>query len=78
MILKILLIIGVIFVVYIMFFKKKPLNQTAKKRDTKQKESSQVNELVECASCGVYCELEEAILSNSKYYCSTECVNKAS
>jgi len=78
MILKLLLILGVIFVVYIMFFKKKPLLNSNKTTQREKKETPLVNDLIECASCGVYCEIEEAILSNSKYYCSTECVNKAS
>ncbi|QOP40492.1 PP0621 family protein [Sulfurimonas marina] len=73
MILKILLVIGVIAVVYFMFIKKKPIvNSKSEKKDTKL----QSNDMIECASCGVYVEVDEAILSNGKYYCSQECVNK--
>ncbi len=70
MILKILLVIGVIAVVYFMFIKKKPI--TTKNNDTK----AQANDMIECAKCGVYVEVGEAILSNGKYYCSQECLNK--
>lgn len=73
MILKLLLVIGVIAAVYFLFIKKKPSKVQNKKQD---KETPVANEMVECASCGVYCELEDAILSGNKYYCSQECVNK--
>lgn len=68
MLLKIILVLVVIYVVYKFFIKKKPLE---KKSDKNEK---QPNDLVECAKCGVYCELNEAILSNGKYYCSNECL----
>ena len=73
MILKLLLILGVIFVVYIFFFKAK----SVKAPKSTKKEEIQADELVQCQTCSVYVELEEAILSNSKYYCSTECIGKA-
>jgi len=74
MILKFLLIAAVIYVVYIMFFKAKPLEkQTKSKRETK----TEVNDMVECEVCGLYTEIQESILSNGKYYCSRECLNKA-
>ncbi len=76
MILKFLLVIGVIAVVYFMFIKKKPtLNE--RKKDTKEKEEIQSNEMVECVECGIYCEIDDTILSNNKYYCSSECLKKA-
>ena len=74
MILKVLLVLAVIGVVYFMFIKKKP---TKFKTSTKQKNDLNANDMVECAGCGVYSELQESILSNSKYYCSKECVDKA-
>jgi uncharacterized protein len=78
MILKLLLVGAVIFTVYIMFFKQRSINETSEpKRSKKKQDTQKVNEMIECAACGVYCELDEAILSGSKYYCSAECVNKA-
>jgi len=74
MILKLLLVIGVIAIVYFMFIKKKPQN-ISKKRATK-KESAQADDMVECTTCGVYAELNESLLSGTKYYCSKECLNK--
>ena len=72
MIMKLLLVIGVIAVIYFMFIKKKP-SVTSKKAE--KKEVPKANDMVECASCGVYVEINEAILSDAKYYCSTECLN---
>jgi uncharacterized protein len=75
MILKLLLIIAVISIVYFMFIKKSP--QENLKRSSK-KENLEADDMVECAECGVYSQLSDSILSGSKYYCSTECLNKAS
>ncbi|DAB27806.1 MAG: hypothetical protein A2513_06285 [Sulfurimonas sp. RIFOXYD12_FULL_33_39] len=69
MILKLLLVIGVIAVVYFIFIKKKPSDKISKNEE-------QSSEMVECATCKVYCELDDAILSGSKYYCSKECLEK--
>ena len=74
MILKLLLVIGVIAIVYFFFIKKKPaITKSAKKA----KEEDTSNEMVECSTCGTYCELDDTILSSSKYYCSNECLEKA-
>jgi len=76
MILKVLLVLAVIGIVYFMFIKKKPSKVT--KTSAKKKDDLKANDMVECASCGVYSELQECILSDAKYYCSKECVEKAS
>jgi len=73
MILKVLLVLGVIAIVYFMFIKQKPTN-ISKKR-TEKKEPTKADEMVECANCGVYAELDESFLSGSKYYCSKECLD---
>ena len=72
MILKLLLIIAVITMVYFIFFKSKPLSSNREKKQ-KTKESAS-DEMVQCAECDVYVEMDEAILSNGKYYCSNECL----
>ena len=75
MILKLLLVVGVISIVYFMFIKKKPtLTPTMKKK----KDELEANDMVACVECGVYVEVSESILSNAQYYCSNECINKAS
>ncbi|WP_457745463.1 PP0621 family protein [Sulfurimonas sp.] len=69
---KLLLIAAVIAVIYFMFIKKTPLQATksSKKKETKP----EANDMVECANCALYIEVNESILSNGKYFCSKECV----
>jgi len=71
MLMKLLLIIFVITIVYFLFFKKKPIS--------KSKHNNQnTSDLVECSCCGVYVDIKESIISNNKYYCSSECVDNQS
>jgi len=72
MILKVLLVLGVIAVVYFLFIKKKPLNNSNKKDNSKPK----TNDMVECVACGTYVSIDESIISENRYYCSSECVDK--
>ena len=68
---KWLLVIGVVVAIYIFFIKKRPV-VTKKQNDIKES-----NEMIQCATCGTYCTIDDTILSASKYYCSNECVSKA-
>lgn len=74
MILKVLLVALVIGIVYFMFIKKKPI-QT--KKDKKKDDRLESNDMVACVTCGIYSELGDTIISSNKYYCSSECVEKA-
>jgi len=67
MIFKVAAVLAVLFLVYILFFKK------GREKNIKDKESIS-DEMTECASCGTFVSKDEAILSNSKYYCSKECL----
>ncbi len=69
--LKYLLVVGVIAFVYFFFIKKKPMRNSS--GDTKLEAS----DMVECPTCGTYCEVGESILSGGKYYCSQECLKGA-
>ena len=74
MLLKLLLILGVIAAVYFLFFKKNtPLT---KERQAKKKESDDET-MVECSVCSTYITTDEAIVASGKFYCSTECRDKA-
>ena len=73
MILKVLLVLSVIAIVYFMFIKKKPSVTSQKKAATK--ETPKANDMVACENCDIYVEINEAILSDAKYYCSNECLN---
>jgi uncharacterized protein len=72
---KLLILIIVIGAVYFLFIKKKPSNINNKQNNSK-KQTPKANDMLECQSCGIYCEMDDMLLSNSKYYCSKECVNK--
>lgn len=77
MILKIVIIGAVIYGVYFLFFKTKPEVKSSKKSTKDESKKFDADEMVECATCGVYAEIEECILSNGKYYCSRECLSEA-
>ena len=66
---KILLLGLVLFVVYIIFFKKN------REKDIKKKKYDEITDtMVECPKCGTYVSKDDAILSNGKYFCSKECL----
>ncbi len=77
MIIKLLVLGGLIYGVYLLFFKNGGLLQqmsdnTGKKvRKTKEREESET--VVECSGCGVYISTKEAIIKDGKYYCSKKC-----
>jgi len=70
LILKLLLVIAVIGIIYFIFFKKKSAKKSIEDKEQK------ANDMIECCVCGIYCEIDDAILSNGKYYCSNECVRE--
>ena len=69
MILKFLAIAVVLFIVYIIFFKKNREKDIVKKKDIKFED-----EMVECPTCKTYISTKESILSNGKHYCSKDCL----
>ena len=73
---KWLLVIGVIAAIYYLFIKKSApsVSKESATGTNKKKTSEDVEEMVECSRCRVYVEIEEAIISNGKYYCSKECL----
>lgn len=75
MLLKIVLVIGIIAAVYFFFMKKStPLT---KERHDKKRSNDDENIMVECETCSTYITTNEAIISSGKFYCSTECRDKA-
>ena len=67
---KFLLFIGFITTVYYVFFAKKESITSSKKNDFTEEA------MIPCAMCGTYVQAKEAIMSNGKYYCSSECLKK--
>jgi len=70
MILKLLVLAAVLYLVYKILFRRK-LNST----DSNTK-NDEVDTMTECPTCKVYTARDDAILSNGKYYCSKECLDK--
>ena len=71
--LKWVIVIGLIWLVYTLYFKKKPL----KPAHSSSNHNLHDNDMVQCSTCKIYVEVNEAILSNGKYYCSKECLRSA-
>ncbi len=73
MVLKVLAIVAVLFIVYLLFFKKGRENTVSNNKKKNNRTIS--DEMVECPTCGTFVSQNEAILSNGKFYCSKECLN---
>ncbi|PLY06630.1 MAG: hypothetical protein C0625_08560 [Arcobacter sp.] len=69
MILKFLAIAAVLFLIYIVLFKKNREKSVTKKEDEKIEDV-----MVECPTCNTFVSKKEAILSNGNFYCSKECL----
>jgi uncharacterized protein len=72
MIIKILALLAVLFLVYILFFKKNRESSLKNARDNKYEEITDT--LEECPKCGTFVSKEDAVLSSGKYFCSKECL----
>jgi len=71
LIFKILAIVAVLFLVYLVFFKKSREETISK---NKKKDEKIEDIMVECPTCKTFVSKEEGILSNGKFYCSKECL----
>ncbi len=69
MILKVLAIAVVLFLIYIVLFKKDREKSVTKKEDEKIEDI-----MVECPTCSTFISKKEAVLSNGHFYCSKECL----
>ncbi|TLP35813.1 PP0621 family protein [Arcobacter arenosus] len=71
MILKILAVAVVLFLIYIVLFKKD------REKSVKQEDEKIEDIMVECPTCSTFVSKKEAILSNGHFFCSKEClINK--
>lgn len=79
MILKIAAILVVLYIVYIIFFKRGGsipfVNSDSAPK--KKKKIDYDEEMIECCNCKTFVSKDEAILSNGKFYCSKECIEEA-
>ncbi len=46
------------------------------KTKNNKKHQDEIEEMCECACCGVYISQKEALMSNGYYFCSQECLKK--
>ena len=60
---KLVILVLIIAAVYFFFIKK---------RDKKNSDK-EVEQMVECKSCGTFISTKEAFIQGGKYYCSKEC-----
>lgn len=73
---KYLFVIGVIWAIYYFFIKKKPNIDRYDYKQKQKKKTIHSNDMVKCASCGIYCDIDECILNSKKHYCSNECATQ--
>jgi uncharacterized protein len=69
MVLKIVAVIVIIFLIYILFFKKNREKELFAKKNERI-----TDEMMECPTCKTYVSQKEALLNNGKFYCSKECL----
>lgn len=68
---KVLILGVVLFLVYLVFFKKNREKDISKKK----KNDEITDTMIACPKCGTYTSKDDAILSNGKYFCSKECLS---
>jgi len=70
-VLKFLVLVGLLYAVYYVFFKKKNILTKSKKENLKKSSET----MIECTQCKTYISVNEALLVDGKYFCSKECVD---
>lgn len=69
MILKFIAVAVVLFLIYIVLFKKGREKSVTKKEDEKIEDI-----MVECPTCSTFVSKKEAVLSNGKFFCTKDCL----
>jgi uncharacterized protein len=72
MLMKGLLLAGVLFIIYIAFFKKPNKVENSSRKKSK-KEAPKGDVMMECAKCETFVSEDEAIIKDGKFYCSKKC-----
>jgi uncharacterized protein len=67
MVVKVFILGLILFVVYVVFFKKNIKNN-------KKKHDEIIDTMIECPTCSTYVSKDDAIVSNGQYFCSKECL----
>lgn len=72
MLMKGLILVAILFVIYIAFFKKSNNRNNESKRKNKKPELKG-DIMMECQECGTFVSEDDAIIKDGKFYCSKEC-----
>jgi len=72
MLMKALLLAGIFYVIYIMFFKK-PNKEVEQGRKKSKKNPPKGDVMIECVVCETFVSEDEAIIKDGKFYCSKKC-----
>ncbi|NQY21758.1 MAG: hypothetical protein HRT40_10720 [Campylobacteraceae bacterium] len=72
MVFKLLAVVIILFLVYLVFFKRDREKEIKKMNKKEDKKLEAIME--ECPKCKIFVAKDDAIISNGKYYCSKECL----
>lgn len=72
MLMKGLLLAGVLFIIYIAFFKKPNKVENSSRKKSK-KETPKGDVMMECKKCETFVSEDEAIIKDGQFYCSKKC-----
>lgn len=72
MLMKGLLLVGILFIIYIAFFKKSnKVENVSRKKSKKAVPKGDV--MMECEKCETFVSEDEAVIKDGKFYCSKKC-----
>ena len=71
MLFKVVIFMVLLFLVYILFFKKTREDIIGKKG----KKDEILDTMEQCPTCDIFISKNEAILSNGRYFCSKKCLD---
>ncbi|AFL67739.1 PP0621 family protein [Sulfurospirillum barnesii] len=71
MLFKIAILLGVLFLIYLFFFKNR--RQEDVKKSTTHTKVLEGETMVECQKCSTFVSHNEAIIKDGQFYCSKEC-----
>ena len=71
MFVKLLIFVGVIFLIYIFFFKNKRKEEIQKHKE--EKKTLEGDTMLECVQCGTFVTDKDSIIKDGRFFCSKEC-----
>ena len=71
MFVKLLIFVGVIFLIYIFFFKNKRKEEIQKHKE--EKKILEGDTMLECTQCGTFVTDKDSIIKDGRFFCSKEC-----